>query len=228
MDPRIDRPETGCPATPKEHQSRSTSRGNAYDRLFDTGIAHLHRYAAEHGSSSPLRDATIDGFAIGQWVVNRRAEYRRGHLSAERIVASKPSSRTGGGRYGPPPRRAGGDLVPSEHDSPTAGRRRADNRRFDAGIAHLHRYVAAHGSSSPARHATIGDFRIGAWVDSRRTDYRLGRLSSERIHRLHRRRRPRRALRSRGGTTARGLVHHRRRLPSRPVGPGQKQRLRDN
>ncbi len=85
MDPRIDRPETGCPATPKEHQSRSTSRGNAYDRLFDTGIAHLHRYAAEHGSSSPPRDATIDGFAIGQWVVNRRAEYRRGHLSAERI-----------------------------------------------------------------------------------------------------------------------------------------------
>ncbi len=74
--------------------------------------------------------------------------------------------------------------MPSEHDSPTAGRRRADNRRFDAGIAHLHRYVAVHGSSSPARHATIGDSRIGAWVDSRRTDYRLGRLSSERIRRI--------------------------------------------
>ncbi|KNA89222.1 hypothetical protein ABW18_22095, partial [Gordonia jacobaea] len=38
-----------------------------------------------HGSSSPPRGATIDGFAIGQWVVNRRAEYRRGHLSAKRI-----------------------------------------------------------------------------------------------------------------------------------------------
>ena len=71
--------------------------------------------------------------------------------------------------------------MPSEHDSPTAGRRHADERRFDDGIAHLHRYVAAHGSSSPARHATIGDFPIGAWVDSRRTDYRLGRLSPERI-----------------------------------------------
>ena len=83
--------------------------------------------------------------------------------------------------------------MPSKHDSPTAGRRRADDRRFGAGIAHLHRYVAAHGSSSPARHATIGDFPIGAWVDSRRTDYRLGRLSPERIQphpRLDRRRQP--------------------------------------
>ncbi|AFR51636.1 MULTISPECIES: helicase associated domain-containing protein [Gordonia] len=74
--------------------------------------------------------------------------------------------------------------MPSEHDSPTAGRRHADERRFDDGIAHLHRYVAAHGSSSPARHATIGDFAIGGWVDSRRTDYRLGRLSPERIRRI--------------------------------------------
>ncbi|WP_374610377.1 helicase associated domain-containing protein [Gordonia sp. (in: high G+C Gram-positive bacteria)] len=74
--------------------------------------------------------------------------------------------------------------MPSERNSPTAGRRRTDDRRFDAGIAHLHRYVAAHGSSSPPRHATIGDFAIGAWVDSRRTDYRLGRLSPERIRRI--------------------------------------------
>ncbi|UOG23821.1 helicase associated domain-containing protein (plasmid) [Gordonia amicalis] len=49
-------------------------------------MAHLHRYAAEHCSSSPPRNATIDGFAIGQWVVNRRAEYRRGRLSPERIA----------------------------------------------------------------------------------------------------------------------------------------------
>ncbi|MDF6103932.1 helicase (plasmid) [Gordonia sp. JH63] len=74
--------------------------------------------------------------------------------------------------------------MPSEHDSPTAGRRRADDRRFDAGIAHLHRYVAAHGSSLPPRDATIDGFRIGAWVDSRRTDYRLGRLTPERIRRI--------------------------------------------
>ncbi|WP_267626789.1 transposase [Gordonia sputi] len=90
MDPRLDRPETGCPASSNEDEAGSTSRGNAYDRLFDTGIAHLHHYAAMHGSSSPPRGATIDGFAIGQWVVNRRAEYRRGHLSAERIPDLNP------------------------------------------------------------------------------------------------------------------------------------------
>ncbi|WP_238423572.1 helicase associated domain-containing protein [Gordonia sp. 'Campus'] len=56
--------------------------------------------------------------------------------------------------------------------------------RFEAGIAHLHRYVAAHGSSSPPHGATIDGFRIGSWVDSRRTEYRRGRLSAERIRRI--------------------------------------------
>ncbi len=77
VNPRIDQPQNGCAATPSEYESRSTNRGGAYDPRFETGITLLHRYAAMHGSSSPPRDATIDGFAIGHWVVNRRAQYRR-------------------------------------------------------------------------------------------------------------------------------------------------------
>ena len=86
MDPRIDRPETGCPASSNEQEAGSTSRGNAYDRLFDTGIAHLHRYVTVHGTSSPPRDATIDGFPIGAWVAKRRTEYRRHRLAPDRIT----------------------------------------------------------------------------------------------------------------------------------------------
>ena len=56
--------------------------------------------------------------------------------------------------------------------------------RFEAGLAHLHRYVAAQGSSSPPRGARIDGFPIDVWVASRRTDYRKGRLSAERIERL--------------------------------------------
>ncbi|MFC9982899.1 helicase associated domain-containing protein [Gordonia sp. NPDC127522] len=52
---------------------------------FDVGLDHLHRYVAVHGSSSPPRHATIDGFPIGTWVAKRRTEYRRGRLPAERI-----------------------------------------------------------------------------------------------------------------------------------------------
>ncbi|MCK8616383.1 helicase associated domain-containing protein [Gordonia sp. C13] len=56
--------------------------------------------------------------------------------------------------------------------------------RFEAGIEHLHRYVAVHGSSSPPHGATINGFRVGSWVGSRRTEYRRGRLSAERIRRI--------------------------------------------
>ncbi|MFI8771859.1 helicase associated domain-containing protein [Gordonia sp. NPDC062954] len=56
--------------------------------------------------------------------------------------------------------------------------------RFDAGVAHLHRYVAAYGTSNPRQRDTIDGFPIGRWVDSRRTEYRRGRLSAERIRTL--------------------------------------------
>lgn len=71
----------------------------------------------------------------------------------------------------------------SERDSP-AGRGRADERRFEAGIAHLHRYVAVHGTSNARALDTIDGFPIGRWVNSRRTEYRTGTLSAERVQRI--------------------------------------------
>ncbi|UOG23815.1 helicase associated domain-containing protein (plasmid) [Gordonia hongkongensis] len=52
--------------------------------------------------------------------------------------------------------------------------------RFDVGIAHLHRYVAVHGTSNARALDTIDGFPIGRWVNSRRTEYRTGTLSTER------------------------------------------------
>ncbi len=51
---------------------------------FEAGVAHLHRYVAVHGTSNARHRAVINGFAIGQWVANRRADYRRGTMPAER------------------------------------------------------------------------------------------------------------------------------------------------
>ncbi|TSD93105.1 helicase [Gordonia rubripertincta] len=56
--------------------------------------------------------------------------------------------------------------------------------RFDEGIAHLHRYVAAHGTSNARALDHIDGFPIGRWVNSRRTEYRTGKLSAERVQRL--------------------------------------------
>ena len=131
---------------------------SSFDPRFEAGIAHLHRYAAEHGSSWPRRGATIDDFPIGAWVDSRRTDYRLGRLSPERI------------------RRL-------ETEFPDWGWNVLD-AAFAAGIAHLRRYVAVHGTSNPRQHDVIDGFPIGQWAANRRADYRRGRLSADRVRRL--------------------------------------------
>ncbi|MBN0975077.1 MULTISPECIES: helicase associated domain-containing protein [unclassified Gordonia (in: high G+C Gram-positive bacteria)] len=140
---------------PSEHNSPTAGRRRADDRRFDAGIAHLHRYVAAHGSSSPPRDATIDGFRIGAWVDSRRTDYRLGRLSPERI------------------RRI-------ETEFPD-WRWNVLDAAFAAGIDHLRRYAATHGTSNPRQHDVIDDFPIGQWAANRRADYRTGRLPPDRI-----------------------------------------------
>nr|WP_302621785.1 helicase associated domain-containing protein [Gordonia sp. UCD-TK1] len=126
---------------------------------YDEGIAHLHRYRAVHGTSSPRQRDVIDGFPIGTWVATRRAEYRSGQMPpghAHQLEAEFP-------------------------DWQWTLRARAP---FHVGLDHLHRYVATHGTSSPPRHATIDGFPIGAWAAKRRTEYRQHRLSPKRITQL--------------------------------------------
>lgn len=126
---------------------------------FAAGLAHLRRYEAARGTSNAHQRDVIDGFPIGTWVASRRAEYRAGHMTpahAEQIESEFP-------------------------DWQWTLRARAP---FPVGLDHLHRYAAAHGSSSPPRDATIEDFPIGAWVAKRRSEYRRGRLSPERITQL--------------------------------------------
>ena len=128
---------------------------SSYEERFEAGLAHLHRYVAAHGSSSPPHGSTIDGFLIGSWVGSRRTEYRRGRLSAERI------------------RRI-------ETEFPD-WRWNVREAMFDVGLAHLRRYVAAHGTSTVSQHEVFDGFALGQWVTNRRADYRKGRLSAERI-----------------------------------------------
>ena len=140
---------------PSEHDLPTADRGRADDRRFDEGVAHLHRYVAAHGSSSPPRDATINGFKIGGWVYSRRTDYRLGRMSAERI-----------GRI--------------ESEFPD-WRWNVLDTAFATGIEHLRRYAAAHGTSNPRQHDLIDGFPIGQWVANRRADYRKQRLTSDRI-----------------------------------------------
>jgi hypothetical protein len=140
---------------PNEHNSPTAGHRRADERRFAVGIAHLHRYVAAHGSSSPPRHETIDDFPIGAWVDSRRTDYRLGRLSPERI------------------RRI-------ETDFPD-WRWNVLDAAFAIGIAHLHRYAATHGTSNPRQHDVIDDFPIGQWAANRSADYRKGRLPPDRI-----------------------------------------------
>ncbi|WP_238423052.1 helicase associated domain-containing protein [Gordonia sp. 'Campus'] len=129
--------------------------GGVEDRRFEVGVAHLHRYVAAHGSSSPPRGARIDGFPIDVWVASRRTDHRLGRLSAERI-----------------------ERLETEFPD---WRWSVRDAQFGVGLAHLRRYVATRGTSLVGQHEVIDEFSLGQWVTNRRADYRKGRLSAERI-----------------------------------------------
>lgn len=135
---------------------------DVHDAMFNAGLTHLRRYVAAHGTSHAGYDEVFDGFALGQWVTNRRADYRTGRLSAKRIALFE---------------REFADWQWSPQATASAA-------AFETGIAHLHRYVAVHGTPNARRRDVIDGFSIGIWVQSRRADYRTGRLSAERIRRV--------------------------------------------
>lgn len=137
-------------------------RWNVRDAQFDVGVAHLRRYVATHGTSLVGQHEVFDGFALGQWVTNRRADYRKDRLRADRIALFERE-------------------FPDWQWSPQAA---ASAAAFEAGIAHLNRYVAAHGTSNARHRAVIDGFAIGQWVANRRANYRKGQLAAERITRI--------------------------------------------
>ena len=124
-------------------------------------IDHLRRYVVAHGTSNPHQHDVIDGFAIGQWVANRRVDYRKGRLSAERITLFENEF---------------ADWLWNPQDA-------ASTAAFEAGVAHLLRYRAVHGTSNPRQPEVIDGFAIGQWAANRRSDYRAGRLSADRVRR---------------------------------------------
>lgn len=126
---------------------------------FDEGIAHLHRYVAVHGTSNPRQQDVIAGFPIGRWVNTRRTDYRKGRLSTERIAQL-------------------------ESEFPDWQWKTNARTSFTAGLNHLRRYVARHGTSNARRHDVIAGFPIGTWVASRRAEYRAGQMPPEHVQQL--------------------------------------------
>ena len=129
-----------------------------HEERFQVGLGYLKGYKSEHNNCKVLASHRAkDGYKLGNWVFNRRTEYREGKLSQDRIDALN----------------ALGFIW--ELGSP-----------FSQKLLELKAYKAEHGHCRvPAGFKTEDGFRLGKWVTGNRTEYREGKLSQDRIDALN-------------------------------------------
>ena len=131
---------------------------NPIDCAFELGIETLRFYLAERGTVDvPLRHTTADGFRLGVWLRSRRQDYKVGRLTPERVRRLEAIG-----------------VVWNLLDV-----------AFERGLEALRAYVTDNGDADVPKHYRSPDgFRLGAWLRSRRQDYKVGRLTPERVCRL--------------------------------------------
>ena len=125
---------------------------------FQEGLGHLKAYRAKHGDCRvPQKFKTEDGFNLGTWCPYRRKGKKEGSLAQEWIDALNELG-----------------FIWDPHEE-----------NFQEGLGHLKAYRAKHGDCRVPRSFEAEEgFHLGAWVKSRRQDYRKGKLSKERIDAL--------------------------------------------
>ncbi|MEE2845109.1 MAG: Helicase associated domain protein [Gemmatimonadota bacterium] len=126
---------------------------------YQRGLDYLKAYKAEHGDCRvPDGFTTEDGFTLGRWVANRRSDYQIERLTPDRIDALN---------------KLGFIWDPIEEV-------------FQEGLRHLKAYKAEHGDCRvPYGFTTEDGFRLGRWVSHKRTDYKVGRVTQDRIDALN-------------------------------------------
>jgi hypothetical protein len=127
----------------------------------DSALRALRAFRAEHGHVDvPRGHIASDGFLLGTWVRSRRSEYFR---DPTRTLHRWPELTEFGFRW----------LI------------RDRDAAWQHGVAELADYVADHGDAAvPRRWETEDGFHLGVWIGRRRTDYKTGQISEERIAEL--------------------------------------------
>ncbi|MEB8515136.1 helicase associated domain-containing protein, partial [Acidithiobacillus ferriphilus] len=132
---------------------------NVWDDTWTQGLTALRAFVEREGHTK-VHDKHVepDGFKLGNWVGSRRYDYRQGILSAERIAEL--------------------EAVPG-----WVWGARAD--AWKQGLDALRTFVAREGHATiPKRHVEPDGFKLGSWVRNRRQEFRIGRMSAERIAEL--------------------------------------------
>jgi hypothetical protein len=137
------------------------------ETLWDEWVAALATYRREHGSVDvPRRYITPDGRKLGQWVSQRRADYRAGKLSAERTRVLREMG--------------------VEFDAqPHRGRLPTGVFWQDYWLSAVVEYRRRHGTANvPSHYVTADGHALGFWLKRCRRAHREGKLPAALVERL--------------------------------------------
>lgn len=124
---------------------------------WEDGFARLTDFARREGHARVPADCVEDGFNLGQWVSNRRNDFKCNSLDDERVRKI--------------------EAVPGWLWN-------ARDQTWEEGIEKLKAFARREGHARVPRSHNEGDYTLGRWVNAQRTSYQNGKLSEERTHRL--------------------------------------------
>ena len=127
---------------------------------WEEGFALLREYVKENGDARvPGSYKTVNGFALGGWVVHQRSNYREGKLEADR-------------------RRRLEDLHPTWSWDPFTD-------MWEEGFEHLRAYIDENGHTRvPVSYRAADGYPLGTWVANQRAFCRNDKLDADRQKRL--------------------------------------------
>ncbi|CAM3378010.1 DEAD/DEAH box helicase [Mycobacterium colombiense] len=131
---------------------------NPLTAQWEEGFNRLLAYVEQHGDARVPQSYTIDGYKLGQWVINRRSDYRKGTLNDRRQQEL--------------------DAVPGWAWDPKAD-------KWENGFTRLLAYVEREGDARvPASYRDDDGYKLGGWVLTQRISRIDGTIDSDRERRL--------------------------------------------
>lgn len=129
------------------------------EAAFTKGVRELKAFAVRTGHLRvPETFTSRTGYRLGTWLLNCRQRYRAGTLTPDRIAQLEEIR--------------GWTWHPFEE-------------KFDRGLGTLRAFVSReHHARVPTSYVSAGGYNLGSWIRTNRSEYRIGKLSKDRIAQL--------------------------------------------
>ena len=124
---------------------------HALESKWDQGFQHLREFAEAHGNVTVPINYEVDGFKLRDWLTNNRAKFDKLNPDRQRRLKSLP----------------GWDDF-------------SHNAKWEAGFQRLLDYVKENGTAAVPRPCVVEGYPLGAWVMTKRQEFKKGTLSQER------------------------------------------------